>query len=175
MSDIDVSYLPQSDETLMTNLFKQYFKSLIFLGFYDDKTPLVIKNKEGKALTYIDVFGEVLAKKLSMTDEDRDLVVMRHNFVIEEPKTKKRWNHYSTLIASGNSKKQGGYTIMAKTVGMTAAIATRLIIDNKIQQRGVVSPIHKEIYDPCLKELERYGVIMVEESERFRNLEMAKL
>ena len=105
-----------------------------------------------------------------MTDEDRDLVVMRHNFIIEEPKTKKRWNHYSTLIASGNSKKQGGYTIMAKTVGMTAAIGCRMIMDNKIKLRGVLSPIYKEIYEHCLQELERYGVIMIEESDRFRNL-----
>ena len=95
------------------------------MGFFDDTTPLVVKHKDGKPRTYIEVFGDVLANKLSMTDEDRDLVVMRHNFILEDPKTKKRWNHYSTLIASGNSKKQGGYTIMAKTVGMTAAIATR--------------------------------------------------
>ena len=82
--------------------------------------------KGDKPRTYLDVFGDVLARKLSMTDDDRDLVVMRHNFVLEDPKLKKRWNHYSTLIASGNSKNQNtGYTIMAKTVGMTAAIATR--------------------------------------------------
>lgn len=124
MSDIDLSYLPQDDSTIL-NLFKQYYKALIFLGFFDDVTPLVTKTKDGKARSYLDVFGDVLAKKLSMTDEDRDLVIMRHNFVLEEAKTKKRWNHYSTLIASGNSMKQGGYTIMAKTVGMTAAIGTR--------------------------------------------------
>ena len=64
---------------------------------------------------------------------------------------------------------------MAKTVGMTAAIGARLIIDGKISQRGVLAPINKEIYEPCLAELEKYGVIMVEESERFRNLHRPKL
>jgi hypothetical protein len=39
MSDIDISYLPQDDNTLL-NLFRQYYKALIFLGFFDDKTPL---------------------------------------------------------------------------------------------------------------------------------------
>ncbi len=173
MSDIDVSYLPKDSD--VGSLFKQYYKALIFIGFFDDKTPLVIKNKDGKPRTYLEVFSDVLAKKLSMTDEDRDLVVMRHNFIIEDPKIKKRWNHYSTLIASGNSKKQGGYTIMAKTVGMTAAIGARLILDNKISLRGVLSPIYKEIYEPCLNELEKYGVVMIEESERFRNLHRPKL
>jgi aromatic ring-opening dioxygenase catalytic subunit (LigB family) len=124
MSDIDISYLPQDGATL-SNLFKQYYRALIFLGFFDDSANLVTKTKDGKPRSYLEAFGDVLAHKLSMTDEDRDLVIMRHNFVLEETKTKKRWNHYSTLIASGNSKKQGGYTIMAKTVGMTAAIATR--------------------------------------------------
>jgi hypothetical protein len=64
---------------------------------------------------------------------------------------------------------------MAKTVGMTAAIATRLIIENRISLRGVLSPIYKEIYDPCLKELEKYGVTLIEESERFRTLQRPKL
>ena len=59
---------------------------------------------------------------------------------------------------------------MAKTVGMTAAIGMRMVIDNKISLRGVLSPIYKEIYDPWLQELEKYGVIMIEESDRFRNL-----
>ena len=85
-----------------------------------------------------------------MTDEDRDLVVMRHNFVLEDPKTKKRWNHYSTLIASGSSKKQGGYTIMAKTVGMTAAIATRYVIWNPVDYYNLGlflrGAFHREVF-----------------------------
>ena len=109
-----------------------------------------------------------------MTDEDRDLVIMRHNFIIED-KNKKRWTHTSTLIASGNSKKQGGYTIMAKTVGMTTAIATRLVLEGRINLRGVLSPIHKEIYEPCLKELEKYGVVMIEEDERMKTAQRPKL
>ncbi len=110
-----------------------------------------------------------------MTDDDRDLVVMRHNFIIEDPKTHKRWNHYSTLLASGSSKKQGGYTIMAKTVGMTAAIGLRLVLEGRIAERGVISPVKKEIYDPCLRELEKYGVVMIEESERFNTMMKPKL
>ena len=133
------------------------------------------RTKEGKPRTYLDAFSEVLADKLSMTEEDRDLVVMRHNFIIEDPATLKRWNHYSTLLASGSSKRQGGYTIMAKTVGMTAAIGLRLVLEGKIAERGVISPVKKEIYEPCLRELEKYGVVMVEESERFHTMMKPKL
>lgn len=55
---------------------------------------------------------------------------------------------------------------MSQTVGVTAAIGARLVLEGKIPQRGVISPIHKEIYVPILKELEKIGVLMVEESER---------
>lgn len=64
---------------------------------------------------------------------------------------------------------------MAKTVGMTAAIGTRLILDGKISLRGVLSPIHKEIYEPILNELEKYGVVMIEESDRFHTTMRHKL
>jgi saccharopine dehydrogenase-like NADP-dependent oxidoreductase len=88
--------------------------------------------KTGKPRSYIEVFGDWLAHKLSMNDEDRDLVIMRHNFVLEDPVKKQRWNHYSTLIASGASKKSGGHTIMSRTVGITTAIVARLVLEGKI-------------------------------------------
>ena len=55
---------------------------------------------------------------------------------------------------------------MSQTVGITCAIGSRMILDGKIPQKGIVSPIHREIYEPILKELERFGVVMIEESER---------
>jgi hypothetical protein len=41
-----------------------------------------------------------------------------------------------------------------------------MILDKKIPQRGIVSPIHKDIYVPILKELEKFGVVMIEETDR---------
>jgi saccharopine dehydrogenase-like NADP-dependent oxidoreductase len=40
--------------------------------------------------------------------------------------------------------------MMALTVGATAAIGMRLILTGKISQRGVLSPLKKEIYDPIM-------------------------
>ena len=64
---------------------------------------------------------------------------------------------------------------MAKTVGLTAAIGMRLVLEGKVKERGVLSPITKELYDPCLKELEKHGVVMIEESDRFHTTERPKL
>lgn len=51
----------------------------------------------------------------------------------------------------------------------------RMIIEDRIKMRGVLSPIHKEIYEHCLNELERHGIVLIEESERFRNVQRPRL
>ena len=55
---------------------------------------------------------------------------------------------------------------MSLTVGITAALGARLVLEGKVPQRGVISPVYKELYQPILKSLEKFGVLMVEESER---------
>ena len=55
---------------------------------------------------------------------------------------------------------------MSQMVGITAAIGARLVLQGKVPQKGVISPMYKELYVPILKELEKFGVLMVEESER---------
>lgn len=107
-----------------------------------------------------------MGKKLAMSDHDRDLVIMRHVFHIQDPKTNHRWEHTSTMVASGESKASKGISLMSKTVGVTCALATRLVLDKKIKDRGVISPITPDIYYPILKDLEtHHGVIMVEDSQ----------
>ena len=70
------------------------------------------------------------------------------------------------MIQSGQSKTSGGYSIMSQTVGITAAIGARLVLEGKVPQRGVISPIYKELYQPIMKKLESFGIKMIEESER---------
>jgi saccharopine dehydrogenase-like NADP-dependent oxidoreductase len=58
---------------------------------------------------------------------------------------------------------------MAKTVGLPLGIAARLLIQGKIKQRGVVIPVHEEIYKPVLAELNSLGISFVEsESEQHK-------
>jgi len=59
------------------------------------------------------VLGDVMAAKLALDDYDRDLVVMRHVFHIMDPDTKNRWEHTSTMVASGKCKADRGETIMS--------------------------------------------------------------
>jgi saccharopine dehydrogenase-like NADP-dependent oxidoreductase len=54
------------------------------------------------------------------------------------------------------------YTAMAKTVGLPVAMATLLILNEKIKTPGVQLPIHREVYDPLLNQLESYGIVFHE-------------
>lgn len=85
---------------------------MAFLGFFDESTPMQTVDSKGNARPYIDVFGGVMADKMTHGETDRDLVVMRHNFVFED-KDHRRWKHTSTLIDSGQSHKSGGNSLMS--------------------------------------------------------------
>jgi saccharopine dehydrogenase-like NADP-dependent oxidoreductase len=47
---------------------------------------------------------------------------------------------------------------MATTVGLPVAIVTKMILNGKIDRRGVLMPKYPEIYNPILEELKEYGV-----------------
>jgi L-asparaginase len=119
MSDIDISYLPQDGATL-SNLFKQYYRALIFLGFFDDSANLVTKTKDGKPRSYLDAFGDVLAHKLSMTDEDRELIVHQC----------KQCNESSIVITHGTD-----------TMEQTARVLAEAAINKTIILTGAMIPI----------------------------------
>jgi len=56
---------------------------------------------------------------------------------------------------------------MSKSVGVTAAIGARLVLTGQITNKGVLSPMYPEIYNPIMKILEeKFSIFMTEESER---------
>ena len=67
----------------------------------------------------------------------------------------------SHLTVTGENEVE---TAMARTVGLPLAIATKLLLEGKINKRGVVIPIEKEIYDPVLAELTTLGIRLDEEA-----------
>jgi len=162
LSRVDFSFLQDSRQ--LENAIKNIVKTMVFLGFFDPECKVSAKDKAGKSRPCLDVLGDVMGKKLALNDYDRDLVVMRHVFHLMDPANGSRWEHTSTMVASGKCKADRGETIMSQTVGITCAIATRLVLDRKINDRGVLSPMTKDIYEPILNELEKQGIGMVEES-----------
>jgi saccharopine dehydrogenase-like NADP-dependent oxidoreductase len=123
-------------------------KQLFFLGL-DDQDTIVNKGLCSAA----DILQFAVEKKLSLRPYDKDMIVMLHEFEYETGGQKSQLR--SSLIVKGENNLR---TAMAKTVGLPLGIAAKLILNGKIKLAGLHIPTHKEIYEPVLKELERYGV-----------------
>jgi len=114
----------------------------------------------------IDILIDLLVKKLSYRPGERDMIVMQHVFGAEYPDGR-RENIISTFIDYGIPY---GDTAMARTVGLPAAIATRLILQDKITGSGVLIPVIPDYYRPILKELvEEHGVDFTKKVEEIKD------
>lgn len=125
-------------------------KNLEWLGLFSDE-PLPNENN------VMDMYAALLLKKLSMDADDLDLVVMYHEFIAEYGEKKEKLT--SSLVCTGIP---GGDSAMAQTVALPAAIGAKMILDGKIQLKGVHIPVKPEIYEPILAELETKGVTFIE-------------
>jgi saccharopine dehydrogenase-like NADP-dependent oxidoreductase len=96
---------------------------------------------------------------MKLGKDERDMVAMQHTFLVEyadKPQEVIR----SRLLSFGDPQ---GDTAIARTVALPAAIAVKMILDGKINLKGIYRPVVPEIYEPILTELEQYG-IRVEET-----------
>ena len=126
-------------------------KKLQWLGLFDDeKIPL-------ETASVFDMFAYFLLKKLVYEKGERDLLIQHHQFIAQYPDKKEKIT--STMIDTG---LPGGDSSMARTVSLPAAIATRLILEGKINLTGVHIPVLPEIYEPVLAELETMNIKLTE-------------
>jgi len=107
--------------------------------------------------SYLDVMTARFLEKMSYKEGERDMIVLYHDFLAEWQDKKKRIS--STLVDYGIPH---GDSSMARTVSLPAAIATRLILQGKINVIGVHVPVLPEIYNPVLDELETMNIIFKE-------------
>lgn len=130
-------------------------KRFEWLGLLSDE-PLPIS--EGSAL---DILGARMLEKLQYEEGERDMIILQHTFVASYKDGKKE-KITSTLIDFGVPH---GDTSMARTVGLPAAIGTRLILEGEIKRPGVHIPVLPEIYEPVLRELKELGISFKEKRE----------
>ncbi len=129
------------------------FRSLEFLGFfsndkleYDEASPF-------------EILSNRMIPRMSLSDNERDMVAMQHIFLAEYPTGKKEVIKSSMLHFGSPSTN----TAISRTVALPAAIAVRLILEKKINISGVLRPVVPEIYEPVLGELKILGIKMNEE------------
>ena len=105
----------------------------------------------------LDILTARMLTKMSYQKDERDMLVMHHEFVATYPDREAYIT--STMIDYGIP---GGDTSMSRTVGLPAAIGTRMILEDKITQPGVLVPVTPDVYEPVLAELEQLGISFTE-------------
>ncbi len=138
------SHLNKHQVSLDTAELQEQFD---FLGL---NNPAMINKGQ---LACSQLIQEILEEKWKLTQGDKDLIVMLHEF--EYTLHQQRFALSSSLVVKGDDERK---TAMAKTVGLPLGIAAVLILENKIQIKGLHIPIVKEIYEPVLAELAKEGI-----------------
>ncbi|MDC0204849.1 saccharopine dehydrogenase NADP-binding domain-containing protein [Flavobacteriales bacterium] len=128
------------------------FKKIAWLGLFED-----IK-VEINDVSPAQILQAILESKWTLGTEDKDMIVMQHQFEYLEYGKQKKLN--SSLVVFGDDQR---FTAMAKTVGLPVAIAAKLILNGEIKSTGVQIPTTKDIYIPVLKELKEHGINFIEE------------
>ncbi|XP_052677314.1 alpha-aminoadipic semialdehyde synthase, mitochondrial-like [Crassostrea angulata] len=127
-------------------------KAIEDLGLLDE-VPI---DKKGSP---IDTLSNYLSKKLAFAPGEKDMIMMHHNVGVTWP-DKSQEKRVINFVCYG---EENGYSAMAKTVGLTTAIATKMVLDGEIQRRGVLAPLTMDIYQPILSRLRSEGLLAEEE------------
>jgi len=138
---------------------------LLELDLFNPNKKVGLKNA-----TPAQILEKILFDKWALEPNDKDMIVMYHKFGYEL--AGKQHQIDSKMVCIGDDQT---YTAMAKTVGLPVAMATLLILNGKIKTTGIQLPIHKEVYEPILAELEEYGVIFKDTSMPYCGYDPDKL
>ncbi len=113
-------------------------------------------------------FCDVLEQNLQFAEGERDMVLMHHDIKASFSNGSAE-HHTCQLQVFGDGKM----TAMCKTVGYTAAIGTKLILDGDISDKGLLLPTSKSVYVPSLDLLSKEGLVFEEHVRHDNDLDEA--
>lgn len=109
----------------------------------------------------IDILAARMIEKMSFAEGEKDMIILQHTFEAAYPEGRGE-RITSTLIDYGIPHADSA---MSRTVGLPPAIATKLILEGKIDKAGVFIPVHPDIYIPVLQELKSLNIEFSEKKE----------
>jgi len=99
-----------------------------------------------------------MISKMMISKTERDMVVLQHTFVADYIGEKEVIK--STMVDYGTQETD---TSIARTVALPAACGVDMILQGKVEAKGVHIPVIPEIYNPILDQLETMDIRMEEE------------
>ncbi|WP_300663536.1 saccharopine dehydrogenase family protein [Fluviicola sp.] len=123
-----------------------------WLDLFDSSVKIGLKDA-----TPAQILEKILVNKWVLEPHDKDMLVMVHQFTYSLSGEQRFIE--SSMVNLGDDPV---HTAMSKTVGYPVGICAKLILQEKISQRGVLLPTKPEIYTPILDELEDLGVVFKE-------------
>lgn len=133
----------------------ELFEKLKWLDIFED-IQVGIKNASPAQ-----ILQKILERKWTLQKGDHDMVVMWHKFVYQLDGENKEL--HSSMVLKGDDQ----FTAMAKSVGLPVGIASKLLLNGSITDKGIHVPIKKNMYDPILRELEKDGIVFHENEMNF--------
>jgi len=134
----------------------------VFLEILESLGLLDPETRVSGEVSCFDIMLDCALKRLQYEPGEADWVILHHEFVAE--KDGRREKRCVTLSREG---EPGGVSAMAFLVGVSAAIAAKLVLEDRIDERGVVIPLSKAFYLPILSELSHMGI-----SHQLRTVEL---
>ncbi|KAH7296234.1 hypothetical protein KP509_26G014900 [Ceratopteris richardii] len=110
--------------------------------------------------------------KLTFGPEEQDMVLLHHEIEIKYGHGHCSEKHVATLLEFGDMGTvtkdpfQKNHSAMARTVGLPAAVGAELLLAGRINLRGVLRPLHPQIYAPVLEALQSSGINIKEHIDR---------
>lgn len=166
-----------TDTYSMKNIFSMFFQGLDILKNIEDILENTIGKKPSKQaidmLLWLDIYSDIklnksllspaaileewLVRKWKLNKEDKDMVIMQHEF--EYKLNRRNYRLTSTLVDIGLNATM---TSMARLVGLPLAIYVKNYLKGNIKDVGFKIPVEKHFYDPILKELKEEGIYFSE-------------
>lgn len=141
-------------------------RSLAWLGLFSDEPCGPHVNTAAEALV------RLLERRLALPADGRDMVLLLHLIEARYPdEGERRERIRSTLLDFG---EPGGWTAMARTVGLPAALATSLLLRGELPLTGAHIPTHPAVYRPVLAGLAAAGLDLAETVEEIAANEVTR-
>ncbi|MFC1724747.1 saccharopine dehydrogenase family protein [candidate division KSB1 bacterium] len=130
-----------------------FWEKMAKCGFLDEE-PVQVGNL---TVSPVQFTASLLAsqKQFQLADNEQDITLL----VVDVKGKREGQNKHIRYQLIDRRDMETGFTSMQRTVGFTMALGARLILEGKIKQKGLLSPIDVP-YELVIPELAKYGILI---------------